>query len=164
MNQKDIKVGGLYRVVSDQAISCGAFNGVAQHGDIIRVLSLDGSAGNFRFAAHPRQGGECWGCIQAHMVEPVEQPADKINPTSSDTEDAKGTDMSILNSAKRLALRLTNPDEAAMRRSKIKDDEGDLTEDGKEIVLNWLANNDEALKAYLADTAKQINAETDKAK
>lgn len=97
--------------------------------------------------------------------------ADKLRSVSQDinillaeekslkTTTNSNNSMSIVSTVKKLALKATNPDEAALREACIHDDCGELTNEGI-LVLRGLMEAD--YKEKLVEVAKQIIAEQEK--
>ena len=62
---------------------------------------------------------------------------------------------SLISKAKKLALKVSNPDEAVLRESGIKDECGNLTEEGKALLLDILVE-ETAINAKLVSLAKAL--------
>jgi hypothetical protein len=83
----------------------------------------------------------------------------KINsPLPNGAAEKKSLMSNILDQAKKLALKVSDPGEYALRQSGIHDETGNLTESGKELLLAHLETEADA-KAHLVDIATQIVAE-----
>jgi hypothetical protein len=67
--------------------------------------------------------------------------------------------MSAVSTIKKLALKAKNPDEYELREAGLHDEDGDLTDDGDELLDTLVA---EFFHDKLVEAAKQINAEKSK--
>lgn len=89
-----------------------------------------------------------------YIIRP-QQPTNPLNQSNT----SKNMNSSIVSTVKRLTLKLTDPDESILRESGIHNDCGELTQDGKTLLVDLLHSD---YKAKLVELGKQIITENNK--